>query len=311
MVSEMQSFEEQIEIFFGATSGMESQIYARITGCDGVRLTGHVRGPYCAYANTLPTDFALRPLGTENTTTVHALVADPCFWTPELPFLYDVTITVAAEGREQETVQRKIGIRPLAVAANDFRYAGRRYVMRMVDLAMVAEAFCDRDELLAVSRKTGTGLLAGSLEESLAVEASREGVLLAARVEGDDEEMVTRALRRLARWPAVAMAVLDDRIDLPRELSQRAPNLILACQLTRTLQGDPPAWAQVLLVDQVALQRGDVPLSAITQPVIVIKQLAAAVPLLEARRFCDDLQRETAPLGDLAGYIVGCREGAF
>jgi hypothetical protein len=179
--------------------------------------------------------------------------------------------------------------------------------MRMVDLAMVAEEFCDRDELFAVSRKTGTGLLAGSLEESLAVEASREGVLLAARVEGDDEEMVTRALRRLARWPAVAMAVLDDRIDLPRELSQRAPNLILACQLTRTLQGDPPAWAQVLLVDQVALQRGDVPLSVITQPVIVIKQLAAAVPLLEARRFCDDLQRETAPLGDLAGYIVGCR----
>ena len=67
----------------------------------------------------------------------------------------------------------------------------------------------------------------------------------------------------------------------------------------------------MLLVDQVALQRGDVPLSAITQPVIVIKQLAAAVPLLEARRFCDDLQRETAPLGDLAGYIVGCREGAL
>ncbi len=64
------------------------------TGGGNLRVTGKIRGPFCANAQTLPTDFLVThspdsagPLGA-------ASVIDPCYWTPELPMTYEVAIQV-------------------------------------------------------------------------------------------------------------------------------------------------------------------------------------------------------------------------
>jgi len=304
-VGNSKSFTGSLDIFFGATSGVESQIYVRTLAAEGVCLSGHVRGPFCAHADTLPSEFSLQRLDPEHPDVMRAIVVDPCFWTPKLPFLYDVTLTLEADGCAEETLHRQIGIRPLAVDDRAFRYDGCRYVMRLVDFSAVAEEFCEPHQLLTACRETGTGLLIPAGEQALAAQASCEGVLLAARVAGDDEESLTQSLSGLAGWPAVGMVVLDEMLDLPAGLDQRAPNLMFACQLTCP-PGHPPEWAQVLLVDDVLLQQGDLVASALPQPVLAIKRLAAPTALTKARQFCDELQRETAHLGDLGGYIVSC-----
>ena len=304
-MTDSKSFTGSLDIFFGATSVVESQIYVRALAADGVSLSGCVRGPFCAHADTLPSEFSLQRLDREYSDVLRAIVADPCFWTPESPFLYDVTLNLQADGCTEETLHRQIGIRPLGVDGRHFRYAGCRYVMRLVDFSALTEEFCEPHQLLRACRETGTGLLVPAGEQALADQASREGVLLAARVAGDSEESLVQSLSRLTEWPAVAMVVLDEMLDLPEGLDQRAPNLMFACQ--RTCPKTPPEWAQVLLVDDALLQQGDLVASTLPQPVLAIKQLAAPTTLGKARQFCDELQRETAHLGDLAGYIVSCR----
>lgn len=301
---------DQIEVFFGATSELESKIYLCAVGPDAQLLQGRIRGPFCKYSETLPADYRCSPLASGHS-GLQAIVPDPCFWTPELPFVYEVTVRVASVAGEQQTVQLPLGIRPLAVLSAALRYAGRRYVMRMVDLAAVSESFSEPDLLLAACRETGTVLLLPQADDALFEAASREGVLLAVRVAGSEPLSLKIALRRLARWPAVGMAILDERSDLADKLDASAANLILACRINPTIAVDPPDWAEVMLVEESQLHDGRLACESIGRPVMAIRHLAAATPIAAARALCDDLQRETAPLANLAGYIVSCTGGTL
>lgn len=301
---------DQIEVFFGATSELESKIYLRAVGPEIQLLQGRIRGPFCKYSRTLPADYRCSPLASGQG-DLQTIVPDPCFWTPDLPFVYEVTVRVASVAGEQQMVQLPLGIRPLAVSAAALSYAGRRYVMRMVDLAVVAESFPEPDLLLTACRETGTVLLLPEADEALFEAASRAGVLLAVRVAGSEPLPLKIALRRLARWPAVGMAILDEGADLEDKLDASAANLILACRITPTIAVDSPGWAEVMLVEESQCHDRRLACESISRPVMAIRYLAVATPIAAARALCDDLQRETAPLANLAGYIVSCTGGTL
>lgn len=54
--------------------------------------SGTIRGPRCAGHSTLPASFALRSTGELNIAEVEIL--EPCYWSKEQPFVYDVRVII-------------------------------------------------------------------------------------------------------------------------------------------------------------------------------------------------------------------------
>src|ERR1700758_3777258 len=125
---------DTLELFFGEATDAEARIYARLPcdkPLDGWQLTGTLTGPECRFANTLPATFEFKDLGPGHDLLAEAIVTEPCFWTPELPFLYRCSVGVprldvaggttgkrslpvrGLTGAPQSTVDRLFGIRRL------------------------------------------------------------------------------------------------------------------------------------------------------------------------------------------------------
>ena len=92
---------DHLEIFFGDANNAMARVYARLERAglpDAWALTGRVVGPTCEYSRTLSATvpfmarpsvempYAAAPL------IVEAIVPDPCFWSQELPFLYQAEL---------------------------------------------------------------------------------------------------------------------------------------------------------------------------------------------------------------------------
>jgi hypothetical protein len=136
-------------------------------------------------------------------------------------------------------------------------------------------------------------------------EASQWGALAAVFVPDNRDGSVPQRIRDLAQFPAVAIAATDAALPSDFKKSQTAPNLLLAQWIGSENWVTPESWADLLLIagDQLdliaeATERTDLPVVATR--FIVDKPLDIA----EARAACDELQRDLAPVGQFAGYIV-------
>lgn len=82
------------------------------------RLAGDLRGPRCETAKTLQAQFQLIDQGREPQWHATALVLEPCYWSEELPMLYDLTLKVVdQEGSgptEVDRISLAIALRPYA-----------------------------------------------------------------------------------------------------------------------------------------------------------------------------------------------------
>ena len=111
-------------------------------------------------------------------------------------------------------------------------------------------------------------------------------------------------LRRLARWPAVGIVVLNSIDRSAKELRVAARNLLLAQHFPAGSPIDLAPWAHLAwceIGDELDFARQAV---RCTAPIVAQRGLVAAANLPEARRHCDMLQRELAVHGDFAGYVV-------
>src|SRR5262249_42557175 len=104
--------------------------------------------------------------------------------------------------------------------------------------------------------------------------------------------------------PAVALVAQQRNFppDFRREIV--APNILI---LQRTSPGDPlicQPWADAFLADTAdPLFLAQVS-SLAELPMLVAHPLFRPMPIDEARAACDALQRDLAPVGQFAGYIV-------
>jgi hypothetical protein len=106
----------EIEIEIGDVTDVEAHVLARYPGGSDVVINGKLRGPICEKARTLPADFELRTVKTDEGDGVlaEAVVTDPCMWTPEMPHVYQVDVE-ARQGKELVAEYHgKIGLRRLA-----------------------------------------------------------------------------------------------------------------------------------------------------------------------------------------------------
>lgn len=256
---------DQLELFYGEASPAGARVYAQLPLDESTRdlqLGGSIYGPACTYAHTLPARFPLADAGPGPTLLAQSVIQEPCFWSADMPYLYTATV----ELRRQETlvaqVERPLGLRSLAVRGDRLEWEREPYTLRGVYRPKLS--LTELPEL----HSTGTAVLISHPSDEVCREASRCGVLLLALVTGPGEEAVAE-LRRLRRWPAVGIAVLD--FDAPPSVALRtaARNLLLA-QVIR--DGAPMAiapWAEMFVVRAGVAERRLLPKMGTERPVVV------------------------------------------
>lgn len=284
-----QQFDEQLELFYGAANANTATVYARLRGVQsnaGFTLSGNIRGPHCLHSTMLPATIRLADAGPGDGLLAKGLVPDPCYWSPDLPALYDVHVELKQAGEVIATVDRLFGMRQFGPRGKFFYLGGKRWTLRA---AFVKEAPAD----LLAWHDAPLSLCVDCPSDSLCDEASRVGVLVVALLNPDDD--LEAALRRLARHAAVGMVVLNQQEageGVADTLQQFAPNVVLA---------------QACNVDE-ASEKVEVRTitSAVTStvPVIAKRLLAESIDPANGRLACDRLQADLAPLGDFAGYLV-------
>lgn len=288
-----------ITVFHGRVSQNSAQVYAQVTSRPGGgewTLSGTVRGPRCQFSHTLPTSFSFRDAGRGSTLLAEAIVSEPCFWSPRLPSLYDVRIELCCGGDVQQTFERSLGIRFWGTRGNSLVLEGDRWVLRGVQSANVQEA------PIADWRAASAAVVVTDPSNEQCRMASEQGLLIVARLVSTNG--IRQQLQRLGRWGAVAVAVLPAETDLPADVRQVAPNLLLAQWEAGQQPVKPVSWAQLVFCEVTNARRFHELVQGCPLPLVAVRGLNGVQSLIAARRGCDQLQRDLAPHGDYAGYVV-------
>lgn len=297
---------ESLQVFHGKMTPSRAVVHVRLAGDHefaGLSLSGTVRGPRCRRGHTLPATYRLveafnRPQvgGVDKRLHAEALLTDPVFWSPDWPALYDLTVELCQGMQVIDRLQQAMGLRPLTVGDQNLTYAGKTWVLRGVrrdhDLNHVIDACSGAAAALMAP--------AQRLDEGLLKEASEQGVLVIAQL--SDRATAAAELRRLSRFAAVAIATLPPESE--PFFGDVAGDIVLAHVMG---QGhlEMPASDVRLVLSQVGEPESFARWAkALSRPVIACRPLATTVSIAEARRECDRLQRDLAPYGQFAGYIV-------
>jgi hypothetical protein len=290
----------QLDVFYGDLTANRAFVYARLprrADDSGLTLTGQIRGPRCLHAQTLPSVAPLIDLGPGPTLLARALIPEPCFWSPDLPAIYDVVVNLQRGTEIVATARREIGLRSLGIRAQNFVLEGKRWIMRGVCAKSAT------DTLPRAWHDAAAAYVCPSANDDRLAEASQWGALAVVEISGTSDEIIAQ-LRQLALHPAAALAVIHG--DLPRDFGQsaRAPNLLLAQPWNPRDNFTPQPWAHAIWADAFATKPLSDLSSSTTLPIIAVRPLPSSLPLDQARSACDQLQRDLAPIGQFAGYIV-------
>lgn len=290
------------EIFVGEANPAEARFYARMPwdAESSPVLVGIVSGPSCRYARTLPARVALVDQGPGSSLLAQAIVPDPCFWTPDLPFLYDVEVQLRPGSRYTMPLplaRRTVGIRPLGVRGNRLVLEGKTWVLRGAQVASVG------DFPLAAWHDAGAAMLVADPTDELCNEASRVGVLLLAELSCPTDRLPAE-LRRLSDHAAVGFAILPYDTIADDDLRQAARSLILVQMAAIESPQSTAPWAQVVICPAGDLDAACRFADACRLPIIACRKLDDPATVQDARLACDRLQRDLAGRGDFAGYIV-------
>jgi hypothetical protein len=319
-----------IVVTLGPCDDMRAEVFVRVMrpAVSGSQvgpavLEGTLTGPECRRATTLPSTARLvdlgRPAGVEPTATgglvARAVLTEPAFWTPELPNLYRLALTLRVGDEVAAVSETRVGLRRLGARGRSLRLDGRRWVPRG---AMIDAGDVDAADL----RERGTAAVIVNPDGAICSRADAEGVAIVALVERVDAaaESVAAIAGRIMLWalhPAVVMVLL------PTGTAAAAAAAVAAA--VRTVKGtlqlgwqvdgaapppDVPTGIEWLAVE-VGRER---------RPHAVWRDAAPPLPLVAraadggGRAACDSLQSELAAWGlagggervpwDWAGYLV-------
>lgn len=314
-------------VFFGDAADAEARVYvlamplgdAVDAALDGLKITGRVEGPKCRYSHTLPARIPVRFRGVRTSDgkvelarpelVGEAIVPDPNFWTPELPFLYRAIVEVRRGDEIVAAYEQDFGIRPLGVRGKRLMFDGKTWVPRAVRREVVVG-----EAPLELWRETATVMVVDDPSDELCREASEIGVILFACITKDVG--ARDRMRSLCRFPAVTMIILPHRMLLSIELAGMelalpelrsvVRNLLIADSEslddgTRVRLKTPQTRVlhrERATAEQIATQMGND-----ARPML-IQASTGKRSLVEAREACDALQAELAGKCDPAGYIV-------
>jgi len=299
---------ESVQLYFGQATETGCRVYAVYDSAESVPVDPQplLYGPESPYAATLRArhPFGRRPGVADK--PAEAWIAEPCFWTPAAPYVYRYEFRFPPP---VAPVSGLFGIRRLAVQGNHLVFDHKHWVLRGAIAGALGESapgqfalgHADHGFCLAAWHEAPLAAAVDHPSDRLCELASRLGVLLVARVTGGD---VGAELRRLARWPAVGIAILavPPSDDDPR---RHARNLLFAQCVSAQSALEPAAWAQMLfceVADPADFARN---VAGCRLPIIAVRPEATWSSPSEARAACDCLQRDLAAEGlQMAGYLV-------
>jgi len=291
-------------VFHGELTVNRGQVFvraARPTELDDCALHGYVHGPRCELAHTLPAKFTLQDLGAGPTLLARTTITDPCYWTSDLPQLYEVHVELRRGTEVLAREQRMIGLRGIGARDQRLVREGKAWIPRGVSLASLSGS-----DVTALREHLLVGICS-SPPLDLLVEASRLGVYLIVYIDATQQD-VASTLHQLARWPAVMMAVIRGADSAAKSLTQIAPNVILAQHApARHLSSlQPAAWASAIVAEVSAIDSLSDwnSLVKLSLPVLAQRQVDQQLSAEDARSECDRLQRDFASVGQFAGYWV-------
>jgi hypothetical protein len=257
--------------------------------------TGQLEGPSCQFARTLSTSYNLGRLS-DGGALAETYIADPCYWTPALPFLYRLIGSMSTSDGSTRPVDRMVGFRRLRPERASLRLEGERVVFRGAAGAAIGV------ERLDEARDAGMMLIVGQSNEDLCHAADRAGVGLIVDLR-NKLNLLETTLRRLAWHPSV-MAVI---VDTAATSSGREAGLLVAngvrtaTEPTFRESGNAP---NLFVVELSPGERPPAWMASSHRPVIAVRRGAAYADLQGARAACDQLQADLAPEFNLAGYFI-------
>ncbi len=300
-----------LNVYYGDLTPNRAVIYARLAvgpEMAGLSLAGIVRGPRCSRGHTLPSTYRLvgqvsnlskiETGQVENLSclTAQALVTEPIFWSPDWPALYDLSIELRRGSDVVDTATRTIGLRPLRVLNKGFDYGGKFWVLRGIRRS----GPLDREVVQFREHSAALVASAEHFDEVLLTRASEEGVLAIAQL--PSVKAAAAELARLSRYAAVAIGVLPPGAAPSR--AGAATNVLLAHQVEQGQSEPPPDDARLVLGEVFDdFTFGDWS-KTLSRTVIAYRPLRQSEDIAAARAACDLLQRDLAPYGQFAGYVV-------
>ncbi|MBX3414044.1 MAG: hypothetical protein KF708_15260 [Pirellulales bacterium] len=295
---------DPVDLFYGEANAALARVYVRLSDAisprlDGATLSGTIAGPHCLYARTLPSQFRLMSGTPGGETLAEAVVTDPCFWSPLEPYRYTARITIDDGSGSHALSDLVFGIRRLGVRGKRLYFEGKNWVARIVT--------CREPDLeqLPRWREVGATLLVDRPDDEFCEGASQIGVLLMARVAGD-EATIVRELRRLTRHAAVGIALVEPTGRIEGDLRDACRNVLLAAVANEETAVIPSTWAHVMLFDvEKALSIARLAADC-TLPVFIRRKLAPASDssLEGARAACDGLQADLTGQCEAAAFCV-------
>jgi len=295
-----------MDVFYGRVTDSMAQVYVRVarSGPDDARtVSGWIHGPLCALSHTLPATIALRDMGTGSTLLGAVAVPDPCFWSPQLPALYDVHVELRQESRVVTTFDQTIGIRRLGAAGRNLLWEGKRWVLRGVGSQRKIILAEPDDEYVATFRDASAAMVLVDPVKSICCSASQAGVVIIAHL--TDPAKIEEQLTELGRSGSVAVVILPTDIAASAPaLHNAAPNLLLAQHFGGETAVNPADWADLIVCQVSEPARFHDLIAACPLPIVAQRRLNETDSVAEARNECDRIQRDLAPAGDYAGYLI-------
>jgi hypothetical protein len=306
---------ERLEVFFGASDPAQARIYAQLQLPDalrfdeaGLRLNGRLIGPECEFAHTLPARIPIiHRDASQMTLLAEAIVPDPCFWTPELPFLYRAEIQLQRGDELLASWQRTVGIRRLGARGRFLFFEGKRFVLRGIfndgERSNLETTLANQAEFF---RQTWTALVVPNPNSRFCQFSARRGILLVADLRdtvANDATSLTTIIQQLAQAPAVGVAVLPNDPSVAA-IRQHLRNLLLAqfCSANESLAIAP--WADLLFVEVSDLADFLQKTAHGNLPIVAVRRDHGSNSVEQSRAACDRLQSDLAKFGDFAGYVT-------
>jgi hypothetical protein len=290
---------DRLNVFHGEATPASARVYVRLDVDDAtdLKLEGTISGPHCKYASTLPTTVAFQDLGCRPTPLAAAAIVDPCFWSPGMPMLYHVHVQICRQDHVLESAERLLGVRVWGVRGRSLYLDGRRWVLRGAE--------CDDVVTTPIAdwHEAAMAIIASEPSPELCRRASEVGVPLVPRLSHPGVPLIDR-LRDTAQWPAAVLAIVEDPGFDAAKAAQVAPNLLLAQPARPDHLGDLHPWARLAICEVTDVDEFRRHSASCNVPVLAYRRLGNDHTPAAARTECDRLQRDLAPLQDLAGYIV-------
>lgn len=255
------------------------------TGSGGT-LGGVLRGPYSHFSKTLTADSVFKPAAQPG--RVEALVTEPCYWTPRLPFWYDLHLEWTFGNGNSQAEAIPLGWKRFYCQGRNFLLEGKRFVLR----GRVAGAATSEQGEQA--RRYEIALIVNQPHDEQCEAASKLGVPLLVDLRNAD----STAAATLHWHPAVMLALVTEE-----QARASLPSNVLTAVCVATQSSAPTVPCHALAIELEPGERPPAWAANYDKPVIAIRKVHDA-EISSARAECDKLQADLAPEFDLAGYFV-------